>query len=280
MKNIFSLIVAVILGIVAVLAIMSYVKKIQSKYEGMKEDIAVAAVPIEENTVITADMIMKWSVEKKLKTPDMVTWNQAKDLLNRTVKKSMMRTQAFTWSDIGEEIPKEILAQRVEKGSRALTLSISGQTAVMDMIHPNDQVDLVGTFEIPRVETRSVPMPDGRIGKVEVATKEEASFVLLQNVTVLAVGQRYDKDATGGNLTVVVTPEEAIYLVFASQNGKITSILRNPEDVTDLANIQVINYEKMLDMAALEGLNQKRKQKIIEEIKGGVSKEELIESEK
>jgi pilus assembly protein CpaB len=280
MKNIFSLIVAVILGIVAVLAIMSYVKKIQSKYEGMKEDIAVAAVPIEENTIITADMIMKWSVEKKLKTPDMVTWNQAKDLLNRTVKKSMMQTQAFTWSDIGEEIPKEILAQKVEKGSRALTLSVSGQTAVMDMIHPNDQVDLVGTFEIPRIETRSVPMPDGRVGKMEVETKEEASFVLLQNVTVLAVGQRYDKDATAGNLTVVVTPEEAIYLIFASQNGKLTSILRNPEDVTDLTNIQVINYEKMLDMAALEGLNQKRKQKIIEEIKGGISKEELIESSK
>ena len=75
-----------------------------------------------------------------------------------------------------------------------------------------------------------------------------------------------------------MTPEEAIYLIFAAQNGKITAILRNPEDVSDLTDIQVINYEKMLDMAALEGLNQKRKQKIIEEIKGGVTTEELIDT--
>jgi len=277
MKNFISIIVAVVLGIIAVLAVQSYINKQKAKWEETKTEVAAAAYMIEENSIIRPDMIKKFKIDKKGKTRDMVSWAEAASLLNRTVQKTFYPGEIFLWSQVGEEMPKEILAQKVEKGLRALTLNVSGSSAVMDMIHPNDQVDLIGTFEIPRVETRSVPMPDGKVGKVEVTTKEEASFVLLQNVTVLAVGQRYDKDATGGNLTVLVTPEEAIYLVFASQNGKITAILRNPEDVSDLTDIQVINYDKMLDKASLEGLNQKRKQKIIEEIKGGVAREELIE---
>ncbi|MBN1521919.1 MAG: Flp pilus assembly protein CpaB [Candidatus Aureabacteria bacterium] len=277
MKNLLSIIAAVILGIIAVLAVQSYINKQAAKYRENKTDVAVAAYLIEENTIIQPDMIAKLSIDIKGKTRDMVSWSEARSLLNRTVQKTVNPGEIFLWSQIGEEIPKEIIAQKVEKGSRALTLGVSGISAVMDMIHPNDQVDLIGTFAIPRVEMRTVPMPDGQIGKMEVETQEEASFVLLQNVTVLAVGQRYDREATGGNLTVLVTPEEAIYLIFAAQNGRITSILRNPEDVSDLTDIQVINYEKMLDMAALEGLNEKRKQKIIEEIKGGVAKEELID---
>ncbi|MCK5708565.1 MAG: Flp pilus assembly protein CpaB [Candidatus Aureabacteria bacterium] len=279
MKNAVSLVVAVILGIIAVLAVQSYVKTQQAKYAKDMIAVAAASYKIEQNTVITRSMLEKKMIDKKGKTRDQVAWSEAPSLLNRSVQKTFNAGEIFLISQIGEEVARENLAQKVEKNSRALTLGVSGMTAVMDMIHPNDQVDLVGTFEIPKVETRAVPLPDGRVGKVDVTTKEQATFVLLQNVTVLAVGQRYDKDATGGNLTVLVTPEEAIYLVFASQNGAVTAILRNPEDVSDLEGIQVLNYEKMLDMAALEGLNQKRKQKIIEEIKGGIASEEIIETD-
>jgi pilus assembly protein CpaB len=279
MKNILSLIVAVILGIVAVLAVQTYINKMKSRYAENKVLVAVANMKVDENAIITREMVTQQVLDKKGKTDDMVAWEDAGNLINRAVRKGFNQGEIFLWSQIGEAIPKEILAQKVEMGSRALTLNITGIAAVSDMIHPHDQVDLIGTFDIPKVETRAVPLPAGGVGKMDVTTKEQSSFVLLQNVTVLAVGKRYEKEATGGNLTVVVTPEEAIYLIFASQNGKVTAILRNPEDVTDLKGIQVINYEKMLNMAELEGINQKRKQKIIEQIKGGVSKEEVVESE-
>ncbi len=278
MKNYISIILAVVLAVFAVIGVNSYIERQKRKWKEKRTYVCAASRIIEKNDIIRPDMIKKVAIDKSAKSRDMVGWNEAASLLNRTAQKTFQPNEIILWSNIGEEIPKETLAQKVEIGSRALTLSVSGPNAVMDMIHPNDQVDLIGTFSVPKVEMRTVPMPDGKVSKIEVPVKEEASFILLQNVTVLAVGRRYDKNATGGNLTVLVTPEEAIYLVFASQNGKITAILRNPEDVSDLKNIQVINYEKMLDMAALEGLNTKRRQKIIEEIKGGVTKEQVIET--
>ena len=279
MKKFLPIIAAIVLGFFAVIAVQRYISSIKQEYAEKSVAIAVARYAIEVNTIITEDMISVLKVDKRGKTPDQVTLSEARSILNRAVKKSMLPNEPFQWSQIGEEVPKEMLSQKIEKGSRALTIGVAGTSAVMDMIHPGDQVDLIGTFDIPKVETRTVPLPDGKVGKVEVTIKEEASFVLLQNVTVLAVGQRYDKEATGGNLTVIVSPEEAIYLIFSTQHGAITCLLRNSEDVSDLDNIQVINYERMLDMAALEGLNQKRKQKIIEEIRGGVTSEELIDSD-
>ncbi len=279
MKKFLPIIAAIVLGFFAVIAVQRYISSIKQEYAEKSIAIAVARYAIEANTIITEDMISVLKVDKRGKTPDQVTLSEARSILNRAVKKSMLPNEPFQWSQIGEEVPKEMLSQKIEKGSRALTIGVAGTSAVMDMIHPGDQVDLIGTFDIPKVETRTVPLPDGKVGKVEVTIKEEASFVLLQNVTVLAVGQRYDKEATGGNLTVIVSPEEAIYLIFSTQHGQITCLLRNSEDVSDLDNIQVINYERMLDMAALEGLNQKRKQKIIEEIRGGVTSEELIDSD-
>ena len=87
MKNLLSLIAAVVLGIIAVLAVQSYISKAKSKYMEKKTEVAVAAYLIEENQILTPEYITKDWVDIKGKTRDMVAWSERTSLLNRTENK-------------------------------------------------------------------------------------------------------------------------------------------------------------------------------------------------
>lgn len=131
------------------------------------------------------------------------------------------------------------LARTIRKPERALSLSVDLPSSVSGMIRPNDHVDIIGTFRFP---------PDASGAALDTVT-----LTILQNVTVLAVGQQLgsaaamaagaDRARTYSTITLAVIPKEAEMLVFAQQKGTITFTLRNPGDPYIEKSVQNVNFD-------------------------------------
>lgn len=122
-------------------------------------------------------------------------------------------------------------------GKRAVTISVDSIAGLVGMIKPQDYVDVSALINIP------MQTADGKQASQVVAMS------LFQNVLVLAVGQdtgavpssegRYKKDEKKefpSTVTLALEPQEAHFMAFVQEQGKIHLTLRSPAD----SNVQPI----------------------------------------
>lgn len=119
----------------------------------------------------------------------------------------------------------------VAAGRRAMTVPVDEINSISGMLEPGDTVDLLATLD--------------RNGR-------KSTFPVMQNVTVMATGQRSQNDPKTGDerqyttVTIDTTPEQARLLIAARDAGRLTALLRNPQDSAALPG--------QYDVAALLGL--------------------------
>jgi pilus assembly protein CpaB len=119
----------------------------------------------------------------------------------------------------GKRVPT--FSARVEAGHRAMTVPVDEINSISGMLEPGDMIDLMVTI-------------DQRGKKV--------AFPLMQSATVMATGQRSMDDPKSGErrqystVTLDTTPEQAHHVIVAREIGKITALLRNPQDKQSLPN--------------------------------------------
>ena len=110
----------------------------------------------------------------------------------------------------------------IPRGMRAISINITGGSAVSGFLNPSNYVDILVTFQ----------------GSEEADTQ---TVTLLTAVTVLAVDARLGDTSAGAieptspSITLAVTPEQAEKLTHANSQGDITLTLRNDIDVTSKA---------------------------------------------
>lgn len=113
------------------------------------------------------------------------------------------------------------LSARVRQGIRALTIAVDDVNAVSGMLRPGDRIDLLFS---------------ARAQGADSGAAVESARVLVQNVAVLATGRQLKPgaDENAGrpftSITVELSPEDATRLVVAQRAGRITALLRNPDD--------------------------------------------------
>ncbi len=115
---------------------------------------------------------------------------------------------------------------KVREGIRAMTIAVDEINSLSGMLQPGDRIDLMLSVRMPGGAT--VPMP------------QEVTGPLMQDLRVLATGRqvRPGGDERQGRtytaITVEVTPIQAQKLVVAQRSGKLTAMLRNPQDRSPL----------------------------------------------
>ena len=124
---------------------------------------------------------------------------------------------------------------KLHAGRRAITLPVDSLNALGGLLQPGDLIDLYVSFEHER---RQVTAP------------------LLQGVRVLATGadaqpQQEHEDRVYNTITLDATPEEAVKLVAARHDGRITAVLRSPFDA-DTSQVAARG-----DLASLLGLQRR-----------------------
>ncbi|MFM1987642.1 MAG: hypothetical protein RJA99_599 [Pseudomonadota bacterium] len=129
---------------------------------------------------------------------------------------------------------------RVRPGIRAMTVAVDEVNSLSGMLQPGDRIDLL--LSVRPTGATGQPLP-------------EVTRTVMQGVTVLATGRQARPsaldDASGGrpytSITVEVDPEQAQKLVVAQRSGKLTAVLRNPDDRMPVA-------DRRLDVNGLLGI--------------------------
>jgi pilus assembly protein CpaB len=104
----------------------------------------------------------------------------------------------------------------IPPGMRAVSVRVNEVVSVAGFVGPGTRVDVLLTGT-----------PGG--------SSESQTTTVLQNVAVIASGQRLERNATGEAqatpvITLLASPEDAERLTLASSEGKIQLVLRNPLD--------------------------------------------------
>ena len=116
-------------------------------------------------------------------------------------------------------------ASQVRSGVRALTVAVDEVNALSGMLQPGDRIDLLLSAR-----------PPARPGQ---DAAPDVTVPLMQDVPVLATGRQYrpagEPAAEGAartytTITVQVDPTQAQKLIVAQRAGRLTALLRNPDD--------------------------------------------------
>ena len=145
----------------------------------------------------------------------------------------------------------------VPEGARALTVRVDEINSISGFLQPKDRIDLLMTHG---------------------TGQQEAVFPLIQTLEVIATGlqTRVDKNSIGGKrtfstITVNVSPDDAQKITLAQKIGKLTAVLRNPDDSNPLSNVPMTT-SKLLNQpkkAVRKVVRKKAKASGIQYIIGG-----------
>lgn len=256
---------SIIIGIIAFLLTGHHLRNKYAEIEAEKARVyagarriavVVAAEDIPGRTVVRREDLGRMEIFESTAPDRVITPADANLILGRKTLFEIKARKPILWSDIEGGAPGDRgLADAVKPGMRAISISVSGAASVSGMVQPNDRIDVLGTFMFP---ARNAP-----------EELETVTLTVLQDVTVLAVGNRMAREALTGRsrssgystVTLEVTPREAELLVFAQQvKGRLVLSLRNPNDVTFERDLPEINFEQL--ETSLPDLNEYRQRNI------------------
>ena len=259
MKNKLILVVAILVGVLAFWMSARYLdKERDALYKGaVKIKVIVAKRDLPAMTVLSVDDLAINSVYKSSVGDNVFRVEDLNKITGKRLKYPIKRGEPMWWTHV--DMPRDLqsgLSPIIKTRSRAVSISISGAAAVSGLVKPNDHVDVLGTFTFP---SRTNPQQ-----------VESVTLTLMQNVSVLATGQKLARQSTeageaqqGGYSTVTfeVSPREAEILVFAQQTrGQLYLTLRNPDDIYSEIELPSVNFDYL--EAVLKELNEKRQMEI------------------
>jgi Flp pilus assembly protein CpaB len=272
MRSKLPLVAAILIGIGAVWATHTYVKKQQQQITAQLKGspVLAAAADIPAGTELTREML------KPMEVPDQFIPSQAislsrdqrevRQLLGRKTRVKIRRDQMILWSDLVSEMPGG-LATIIPRGEGAFSLTIN--TGIKPtLIQPGDHIDIIGSFALPKT---SQPLPAVATAASWRPVSDIVNVVLLQNVTVLAVGETLAGQPRGGggtDLTLSLTLREAQLLMFASDHGSLGAVLRREgaNEFMERSELVPITFQDIQKIA--DDLDNQRKTRIIEIQKG------------
>ncbi|MEO1650236.1 MAG: Flp pilus assembly protein CpaB [Pseudomonadota bacterium] len=226
-----SLGIAGVTGVAAVFGLQAFVSQ-QPKEVVRERTVNTARVLVARRDIslgeVTTEASFKWqNWPSDALTPAFITANsnpQAhRELAGSVARAPVLGGEPITNVKLIQAGKGGVLAAILPSGKRAVSTSISEESAVAKMILPNDHVDVILTRR-----------KNDRGGQ-----QEFVSDTLFRNIRVLAIGQTIEakegkKDAEGNVATLELTPRQAELLALANEMGTINLALRSIADITSL----------------------------------------------
>jgi pilus assembly protein CpaB len=164
------------------------------------------------------------------------------------------------WTDLAVSQERRDLSALIQPGSRAVTIhaEVAGASAEGALIRPGDYVDVLA----------NLAPSDGALGD---KSNKLTSVLLLQRILVLAVGSITDPQAMraalaqpnnntleGAPLTMSLKVEEAQLLALAQERGKLSVLLRQPDDARIIEAAPELPVSNLFDGAFRNELHRRR----------------------
>jgi pilus assembly protein CpaB len=211
-RSLAMLVLAVVLGLAAMMATRSLMSKPATAEEETQE-ILVATRDYKEEELLKPDMV-KTARMAKTAVP-VGAFSSFKDIEGRWVKTTMIEGDAIVEKKLGPKGTPPGLVANIPKGMRAFAVEVNEQSGVSGFILPGHRVDVI------RFETNE-------------KSQQTRGDTILQNVLVLAAGQVFtrpeEKAVQSRTVTLAVTPDQVDALVAARAKGPVSLSLRGVND--------------------------------------------------
>jgi pilus assembly protein CpaB len=194
------------------------------------DQIVVAAKPLGLGTRLDPSMLrtISWPIGE----PVAGMCRRVQDCTNRALITTVAENEPILDSKLAPVAAGAGLAAVIPEGMRAMSVAVNDVVGVAGFVTPGTMVDVLVT------------------GAVVGANQGGGSITrtILENVRVLAAGQKVQQDEQGkpqtvSVITLLVAPEDAAKLAMASTQGKIQLALRNTVDTGMAAPEAVLQSE-------------------------------------
>ncbi|MCI5073032.1 Flp pilus assembly protein CpaB [bacterium] len=200
---------------------------------------------IDEDDIDITELSLKYLPSGTLTATDL---NQ---IIGTRLNKSLAKNELILWSFLNLDSLHQLPSDQIEPGHRLIALAISSIDSMGFRIQKGDHIDLIHTAILPKNQTPS-------------------TYTLLQNVTVLGLGNYTNNSSSNQNYTTIslmVLPKEALMIKNAQENGQLSFLLRNSIDQKTNTMLPMINQDDVFEQAFRNSLQYERN-KAIDLIKG------------
>lgn len=224
MKKIY--VVAAILSVITGITVYSYVSSLEGKGEIEYTQVVVANTFIPERTLITVEMLTVKKIPAEAVLPNTLKSPEyAVGYISAGIFESGEQISAVKIHSGQDRSGK--LSYFVPSGKRAITIDVDMVTGIGGYVLPGDRVDIIATMMLEHETEDS-----------DEKRSLSTTFLICQNVEVLASGTRTKVDSgiqnlSYNNVTLALSPDDALAITFASSGGRLRLILRNPADEDD-----------------------------------------------
>ncbi|QNP43074.1 Flp pilus assembly protein CpaB [Sphingomonas daechungensis] len=235
-QTLIALGVAVVLGLFAVYLANAYLgrsdEKVAQAVQGTTK-VAVAAVPLDYGTEITADKVK--FVDYPTASIPAGAFSNFQQLVPGGKKRVVLRPIALNEAILATKLAGEGLgpsiAYLLPDGMRAAAVRINDVSGVAGFVQPMDSVDVLITRTIPGQDNRQV------------------TDVLLQAIKVIAIDQNAQdadgKPVVAKTATLEVNPMDAQKLALAQNVGSLSLVLRKPGEQQDAGRVSTVSLEDL-----------------------------------
>jgi pilus assembly protein CpaB len=217
-RMILGLAVAVLLAFLLSSFVYRQFKQASSVKPVVTQHIVVAAAPLQLGTRVDANnlRLIPWPADQ----PVAGMFTRIEDCANRALITPVAANELILDSKLAAKASGGGLSATIPEGMRALSVAVNDVVAVAGFVMPGTMVDVLVT---------------GRVSGGTRGGEDNITRTILENVRVLAAGQKIEQDREGKPqtvpvITLLVSPEDAAKLAMASTEGKIQLALRNTID--------------------------------------------------
>jgi pilus assembly protein CpaB len=144
-------------------------------------------------------------------------FTRIEDCANRAVITNVAENEPILESKLAPKESGAGLPATIPEGMRALTVAVNDVIGVAGFVIPGTMVDVLVTGQMPG------------------QSQNKITRTILENVRVLAAGQKIEQDREGkpqtvSVITLLVSPDDATKLTMGATEGKIQLALRNTID--------------------------------------------------
>ncbi len=218
---------AVGIGLLAALGARSYltgrVADLELKARGKNVSVVVAKTDLVKGAKLSTANLAVRPIPSEYAHSGAVSPDQFDRVDGQPLAFNAKAGEMILWSMLeGKKAPT--FSARIEPGRRAITVPVDEISSISGMLEPGDLIDLMVTIDVK--------------GK-------KATVPLLQTVQVMATGQRSVDDPKSGEkktystVTLDTDVRQAQNVIVGRDSGRITALLRNPQDKKPLQGGQV-----------------------------------------
>jgi pilus assembly protein CpaB len=246
-----ALLVSALSGLLSAALAFVYLQRYEAQLAGGERvTILRARKPIARGALLSDDALVEATVPASYLEARAVRAADRSKVRGLPIAASLEPQDALLWSDLAVSQRHRELSALIQPGNRAVSVQASlgdEHGAAAQLIQPGDYVDVLATLQ-SRTDERLV------------------SALLLQRILVLAVGavtdpQRMQGAATnagGDQLTLSLKIEEAQLLALARERGKLSVMLRQPDDTRIVEGAPELPVTSLYDTSFRNDLQLRR----------------------